>query len=207
MTKNRGDIEKGPIKLLERYSGNVVHDHFAPYQKLKLCQHVECNAHIDRYLKSGIEFDHNEECKELLDLLHEMLHRKNELIEEGIFTMPEIEINKFEDQYEEILKRGLNTYVDQHPNIKKKYEPDFVKTFRRMLVYKKDHLRFIKDFKIPYTNNAAERACRAVKAKKKTSGQFVSEQGGEAYVSILSLLQTSKIKNENALETLERVYH
>lgn len=207
ITKKRGDIEKGPIKLLERYSGSVVHDHFAPYQKLTLCQHVECNAHIDRYLKSGIEYDHNEECKELLNLLHEMLHRKNELIEEGIFTMPEFEINKFEGRYEEILKRGLKTYKDQHLKIKKKYEPDFVKTFRRMLVYKKDHLRFIKDFNIPYTNNAAERACRVVKAKKKISGQFVSEQGGEAYVSILSLLQTSKIKNENALETLERVYH
>lgn len=207
MTKTRGDKEKGPVKLLEFYSGIVLHDHFTTYQILKLCQHAECNAHIDRYLKSGIDFDHNEECQELLDLLHEMLHRKYKLIEEGKTSMPDDEIKKFEISYLEVLKRGVKSYNDKHPNIEKKYEPDFVKTFKRMIIFKEDHLRFIKNFIVPYTNNNAEKGCRAVKAKKNTSRQFVSELGGQAYVSILSLLQTSRIKNENALETLKSVFN
>lgn len=205
ITKKRGDKEHGPIKLLESYSNILVHDHFLPYQNL-LCQHAECNAHIDRYLKKAIDFDKHEESKELLELMHEMLHRKYELIEDGKTSMPSEEINDFKTRYTEILKRGLKNYTEKHPSEKKKYEPEFVKTFSRMLVFIEDHLRFIKDFRVPYTNNNAERQCRAVKAKKNASGQFVSERGGEAYVSILSLLQTAKLKNENALETLERLF-
>lgn len=205
MTKKRGDKEHGPIKLLESYPDVLVHDHFLPYQNL-LCQHAECNAHIDRYLKKAVDFDKHEESKELLELMHEMLHRKNELIEDGKTSMPGEEINDYETRYTEILKRGLKNYTDKNPSVKKKYEPEYVKTFSRMLVFKEDHLRFVKDFRVPYTNNNAERQCRAVKAKKNVSGQFVSELGGEAYVSILSLLQTAKLKNENALETLERLF-
>lgn len=48
---------------------------------------------------------------------------------------------------------------------------------------------------------------RAMKAKKNVSGQFVSEQGGEAYVSILSILQTAKLRNKNALEELQHVFN
>lgn len=207
ISKSRGDKEKGPVKALELYTGTLMHDHFSAYQSLDMCHHAECNAHIDRYLKAGIDFDHNEYCKEMLELLHEMLFRKNELMKENIQSMPEGELKKYEERYTSILEKGLKQYEIQNDKIDKKYEADYVKTFRRMLVYKEDHLRFIKDFNIPYTNNAAERQCRVIKSKKKISGQFVSEAGGEAYVSILSLLQSSKIKKENALEMLEYIFH
>ena len=75
-----------------------------------------------------------------------------------------------------------------------------------MIEYKEDHLRFIKDFKVPYTNNAAERQCRVVKTKKKTSGHFVSETGLESYTDVLTIVQTAKIRHENALENLEKVF-
>lgn len=207
MSKKRGDLEKGPVKLLELYTGILIHDHFSTYQKLQLCLHAECNAHIDRYLKCGRDFDHNEECEKLLELLHKMLRRKNEVIKDGIMSMSENEVTIFEKQYIELLKKGLEKYEEENPNVPKKYEPDYVKTFRRMIIFKEDHMRFIKDFQVPYTNNRAERECRAVKAKKKTSGQFVSECGGEAYVSILSILQTSKLNNKNALEVLADIFH
>lgn len=206
-SQKRGDDTIGPVKLLEDYTGILVHDHFSVYQKLLLCQHAECNAHIDRYLKSGIEFDKSKECQEMLDLLHEILHRKTELIAGGNETMPANEISNYEERYTKILKKGIKNYNEQHPAIKKKYEAEYVKTFKRMLIYKEDHLRFMKNFIVPYTNNNAEKQCRAVKARKNISGQFVSESSGEAYASILSLLQTAKIKNENALETLISVFH
>lgn len=205
MTKRRGDEEKGAIGHLKTYNGTIIHDHFKPYQKLQ-CKHAECNAHIDRYLKNGIEFDKSKECKELLELMHNMLKRKRKLIDDKKANMPEEEIKAYEAKYEEILNQGLKNYYAKNEGIQKKYEPEYIKTFKRMLEYKDDHLRFITDFEIPYTNNAAERQCRAVKAKKKSSGQFVSESSGKAYVGILSLLQTARIKNENALEALERVF-
>lgn len=83
-TENRGEKEGGTISLLDLYTGVLVHDHFKPYQKLLMCKHAECNAHIDRYLRSGIDFDKNEDCQKMLELMHEILHRKHTLIDEVV---------------------------------------------------------------------------------------------------------------------------
>lgn len=73
-----------------------------------------------------------------------------------------------------------------------------------MLKYKDEHLRFMNDFKVLYTNNA-EKQYWAVKGHKNVSKQFVTKQGGKAYAGILMLLQCASIKNESALEILKNV--
>lgn len=205
-TKKRGESDDGAISLMELYTGVLVHDHFKPYQKLLLCKHAECNCHIDRYLKSGIDFEKSEECKELLELMHKMLHRKHELINQGKTFMESNEIENFENAYVDIIKKELKAYSENNPNIQAKYEADYIKLFRRMLEYKEDHLRFVKEFIVPYTNNYAEKKCRVVKGKKNASGQFVTEKGGSAYAGILSILETSKQNNKNGLEKLEQIF-
>ena len=205
-TKSRGDKECGPLYLLREYEGIVMHDHFKSYQNLQKCNHAECNAHIDRYLKCGIEVDNNEECKEMLELLHKMLSKKTELIEKGIYKIEDDELTKFEERYLEIANRGLKKYYETHKIYEKKYEPEYIPTFKRMIEFKEDHLRFIKDFRVPYTNNAAERQCRIVKNKKKISGQFVSAAGAEAYADTLTIMQTSKIRKQNTLTNLENIF-
>lgn len=207
ITKGRSDKEKGTIRYLELYKGFVIHDHWQSYQNLELCTHVECGAHIDRYMKSGRDFDESEECGEMLELMHEILRRKNELIADGIYSMPEEEMINYEKRYLEILERGLKKSQEKYKDTPSKYVPDFVNTFKRMYKDKDDYLMFMKEFIVPYTNNNAERQCRAVKAKKNISGQFVTEAGGQAYVSVLTLLQTAKLRNENALKALQNVFH
>ena len=206
VTNKRGDDEKGPIALLAEYEGTAIHDHFKKYSKLKKCKHAECNAHIERYLKCGIDVDQNEECRQMLELLHKMLSRKIELLQNGIDKIDEEELKNFEEEYLAIARKGIKNYYDENPNIEKKYEPEFIPTFKRMIEYKEDHLRFLKDFRVPYTNNAAERQCRIVKAKKKASGQFVSFEGAQAYADILTIMQTSKARNENTLANIENIF-
>ena len=205
-TKTRGDIEKGPVAYLENYSGTLEHDHFKTYQRLEKCKHAECNAHIERYMKSGIDIDHSKECEEMIELLHEMLRYKHERIEQGYNEAETDKIELFKERYIEIAQRGIRSYYKEHPNGSSVYTPDYVPTFRRMIKYVDDHLRFLTDFKVPYTNNAAERQCRTVKSKKKISGQFVSEDGFKAYADALTIIQTSRIRKENALEAVERVF-
>lgn len=205
-TEKRGDKEAGPISLLDLYTGVLVHDHFKPYQKLLLCKHAECNAHIDRYLKAGIDFDKNKDCQELLELMHEMLRRKHTLIDEGKDGIEATEIANYEKRYEEIIKNAFERHDKANPKISKKMEPDCIKTMRRMLEYKEDHLRFMKDFRVPYTNNQAEKLCRVVKAHKNISHQFVTMRGGKAYASITSIIQTACIRKENALEKLDEIF-
>lgn len=205
-TNKRGDTESKVMKALAEYEGLLVHDHFKTYYRLMKCIHVECNAHIDRYLQSGIDIDNNEECKEMLSLMHEMLRKKIELIENGNLEMDDEEIRRFEERYLTIAKRGIENYYQNNKKIGKKYEPDFVPTFKRMIKYKDEHLRFIKDFRVPYTNNAAERQCRAIKSKKKVSGQFVSFAGAQAYADVLTIMQTSKLRQENTLANIENIF-
>ena len=206
ITKKRGDDENGPVSKLMPYTGSVVHDHFSSYQKLKLCTHAECNAHIDRYMRNGIDFDKSKECEELLNHMHEILHKVNELKSEGKSEMSEEEIKRNENKYLEIIDRGLSKYNEEHSEKDKKYEPEYMKTFRRLKNNKDDHLRFMTNFEVPYTNNKAEKQCRTVKGKKNVSCQFITKEGGDAYVSILTLLQTAKIRKQNAFETLCDVF-
>lgn len=74
-----------------------------------------------------------------------------------------------------------------------------------MLEYKEDHMRFLKDFRVPYTNNKVERMCRVIKAHKNISHQFVTMSSGKAYASKTSVIQTACIRKENALEKSEKI--
>ena len=78
----------------------------------------------------------------------------------------------------------LKKYEEKHKGTAKKYEPQYIKLFRRMQVYQEDHLRYVTDFRVPYTNNEAERGCRVIKTKKNVSRQFKSKEGVDAYASI-----------------------
>ena len=100
-----------------------------------------------------------------------------------------------------------NALLKKYPDKKgsKKDEPEYIKTFRRLRDYKEDHLRFMKEFIVPYTNNRAEQKCRVVKGKKNVSGQFVTKDGADAYAGITSIIQTSLQNKESALDRLAEI--
>ena len=54
--------------------------------------------------------------------MHEILHRKHELIDEQKSFMEEKEIMAYERRYEEIIKNGIEKYHKETPNISKKDE-------------------------------------------------------------------------------------
>ena len=117
-----------------------------------------------------------------------------------------LEIEWFEKRYIDIAGRGIDQYMSAYPKKKDIYKQPYVSTFQRMIEYRDEHLRFIKDFRIPYTNNAAKRQCCVIKTNKKALGQFVSETGLESYTKILTILHTSKMRKENALKNLEKLF-
>ncbi len=68
-----------------------------------------------------------------------------------------------------------------------------------------EHLLFLRDFDVPYTNNEAEKVCRVVKTKKNISYQFKSNEGADAYASIMSIIMTARKNGDNALKAIEKV--
>ena len=92
-TMKRGDPENGPLDLLKDYSNNVIHDHFVSYYTyLPHTVHCECNEHIRRYLKAGIDFNDSITCGRMIALLKRANERKKELIAGGHTCMDEKEL-------------------------------------------------------------------------------------------------------------------
>lgn len=210
MTKSRSDKESGPLYILKDYEGTVIHDHFKPYYQLIKCVHAECNAHIDRYLRSGIDNYRSQECQDMLDLLHAAKKEKDELIATGITKMSDGRLEEIKAEYERIAKTAIETHKEKNPEMyekgQNKYIPDYIKTFRRMREYREEHLRYLSDFDIPYTNNPAEKCARTVKKKKNISQYVYSIDTGNNYCSLLTLIETSRIKSENPLDVFTNAF-
>lgn len=206
VTKSRGSMEEGPLKLLQEYKGCLVHDHYKPYYNLRSCQHSECNAHVLRYLTACVDLEKNEACAEMITLMQEMIHRKKELMNQGIMKMEDDEIRKYEESYHRILKDELDKYDTEHPvKPKAKYIPDYIKLMKRLEEYSEEHLRFIKYFNVPSENNLAERQMRPTKAKKKISGQSLSLETANDFAAIHSVNQTCSLQGRNTLKEIKTI--
>lgn len=204
-TPTRAGKVTGPIKILSEYTGILVHDHFKSYYKLEECEHAECNAHILRYLKSGVDFDESTDCAKLLSLLQQMNRHKKKLIAKGEGEIPEEEYQKYKKEYIEIIDTTLTKFNEQNPNIDKKYIPDYIRTMKRMKVYVEEHLRFLRDFKVPFDNNRAELQMRPTKTKKKVSGQSITIETANYFCAIHTINQTCILQNKNTLKTIEDI--
>lgn len=205
VTKKRNDKEKGPIGLLSDYNNILVHDHFKSYYTLNKCRHSECNAHIERYLQEGIDFEKSKACEEVKEILQKSLRRKHELIEQEIYEMDKSEIETIKTSLLKIMETELERYSKANPEISKKLEANYIKLFRRMREYIEEHLLFLRDFDVPYTNNAAEKCCRKVKTKKNISYQFMSKAGADNYARVMTIIETARLNKENVLSTIENI--
>ena len=66
-------------------------------------------------------------------------------------------------------------------------------------------LYFLKDFRVPSTNNNAEASQRGVKIKQKI-GKFRSEEGAEAHLNIRSCILTYKKQNIDILNAIKSIF-
>lgn len=204
-TKKRCDDYVGPLKILENYEGYLVHDHFKPYYRLTKSAHCECNCHILRYLRAGLVFDENLGCAKLMDLFKQMNAHKKRLLEEGITKMEDAKRKGYEERYLRIIEDTLREYYEKYPNIKRKYVPNYIKTMERLKVYKREHLRFIEDFTVPFENNRAELQMRPTKTKKKVSGQSINITTANYFAAIHTINQTCILQNQNTLQMIEDI--
>jgi transposase len=76
----------------------------------------------------------------------------------------------------------------------------------RLLGYKEEYLRFMRDFRVPFDNNQAERDFRIAKVKQKVSGCFRSDRGAEAFATRESIIQTIHKHHANIGEEPVKVF-
>jgi len=90
--------------------------------------------------------------------------------------------------------------------VKSNYNGEDMKLLRRLKEYKREHLRFLSDFQVPFDNNLAERDLRMIKSKTKVSGCFRGIDGGTVFANIKSYTSTLKKNSRNIFDGLKAAF-
>ena len=188
--------------VLPNYSGILGHDHDIKYYNFG-GKHFECNVHPCRELKGiaelGIEW-----AARMRDFLLGANEYKNNDLAHGIHTCDPVALDRFEDDYLNLLVEGFTVCdgLNKESCGYKKLMP----LVRRLWEYGDEHMLFLHDYDVPFTNNLAERDLRAEKTKQKVSGCFRSWHGIESFVTIRSFISTVKKRGMNLVCSLRTVF-
>jgi len=187
----RGTPNEDMDGLLLLFTGILVHDHLSSYYGYKHLTHAECNVHVLRYLKAVAEIMKHPWAKEMADLLREANYRKKELVDAKHEFMDEIELESFRGRFNVILAQGRKEYeaaIEGKKNIT--YYIEERRLLARLEEFVDEHLRFLADFSVPFSNNVAEQGARYIKGKKKSSCGFRSDRGTDSYAVVASVAAT-----------------
>jgi transposase len=206
----RGNAATDEIGILPEYHGIAVHDHWKSYFLYK-CRHALCNAHHLRELEFVIEQFNQCWAQKMVNLL---LYSK-ELVEKakavGQKQIARSERSKIEQWYEQLVAEGL-TANPPPPNSPQQGKPGRLKRSKpanlveRLRDRRRETLRFVHDFRVPFENNLAERDLRMMKVQQKISGTFRSTEGASAFCRIRSYISTVKKQGISVIDALSSVF-
>ena len=207
--KKRG--EKGVIAngVLPHYKGIAIHDCWSTYFKFPNISHGLCVAHLLREL-TGI-FENNFEqvwAEKMIKHLLLMKTYKDNFINNGFFEMKPLYLTHFLKKYDEILEEGIQMnplpkVIKPKPGKPKKGKIRAL--IHRLSTYKASVCLFVTNFKVPFTNNQAERDIRMSKVKKKIVGTFRTLNGAKTFVKIMAYISTLSKNGVGAFEAIKAV--
>ncbi len=193
--KKRGKVAMDDMGILSNFSSILVHDHWKSYNHYK-CSHSYCNAHLLRELNGITLKDNHQWSKDMHSLLINMNNAVYDAKHNNKECISIVKKEKFTKNYEKICKNANNYYPPPDKSVKKtrgRVKQEKGKNLLdRLVKYQDETLRFLNDFRVPFTNNLAERDLRMIKVKEKISGCFASFSGGEIFCRIRSYISTLK---------------
>lgn len=201
-SKSVESIEK--LNFLNRYNGVIVKDGTNLYNKFGKSL-AQCGSHILRYIKGIYDFVKHNGAKLMKDFFTQINNTRNVKISNNIDNFTDLEYNNILNEYNSIIKIWKKEWMSSNENSNPVYEEER-KLLTRFEEDTEQILYFIKDFKVPFTNNQAETDLRPVKIKQKI-GKFRSNQGAENYAIIRSVINTCKKQNINILDSLKQVFN
>ena len=72
---------------------------------------------------------------------------------------------------------------------------------------KDDVMRFFTDFRVPFSNNIAERSYRLSKKKMQIAGTFRASDGGERFATIFSIIDTCRKNGIGPIQALLDIFN
>ena len=200
--RGRGAMEE--IDILPRYRGTVVHDGWSAYSFYAQCRHGLCDAHLLRELTFFVELSGQSKkwAEPLSQLLLEIKAEVEQVREEGGQRLDEERRMALTFCYEQLISEGLkaNPPPEAKEQVKKQARNLLLRLHRRQ----EEVLLFMRDFRVPFDNNQAERDLRMVKLRQQTSECFRTAQGAANFCRIRSYLSSIRKQGKPELKALQR---
>jgi len=120
-----------------------------------------------------------------------------------------VQIKEFEKRYDEIVENGLKINpllqrVNKRGRIKQTPSRNLLD---RLKNYKKETLRFMHDFNVPFDNNLGERDIRMTKLKQKISGCFRTIEGAQRFCRIRGYISTVRKNDGKVIDAIQDAFN
>lgn len=189
--------------ILPNFKGYIMHDHDTGLYNFGIkSNHLECWIHLGRELKYFDEYIKNSWSKELWNFAWNINKERKSRIENNIYSFSTEEIREYENQYDEIIKKGFSENGETPSKYLRNKEKAVLKRLKK---YKRNYLNFLKDFEFPFDDNLSERDLRPTKTKKKISGCHRSFNGLKNYCNIRSIISTCIKQKLNYFKILKNI--
>jgi len=198
--KNKKGVERDGI--LPEYMGNLCHDHeskFYNYGK----NNGACGGHLLRDLAGLRDLYKCPWAEEMRVFVAGMNTYKNNDLASGVLFCDPEKLSEFELEYDRIVNKGRITI-----EVIKEGDwgfDEFNAMLNRLTDYKDNYMLFMRDYKVPFTNNLAERDLRCMKTKENVSGLFRSWEGIETYTKVRSFISTTKKRGLDLWMAIKKV--
>jgi transposase len=193
MHPKRGSQAIDDIGIIGSLRGRVIHDFFSSYFKYDI-EHGICNAHLNRELTAAYENDKQGWALKMKELLLRIYKRVEQAKVQNECSLSSQTCHYYKRQYRALLTiaKFSNPRQESPPRTRGRPKQTKVRNLiERMSDYQDEVLAFMEDFRVPFTNNQAERDLRMLKVKQKISGTFRSRAGGNAFCRIRGYLSTA----------------
>jgi len=202
-----------PEKILEGFEGVLGRDAWKPYDFVNCSDHQLDLIHVNRWLERA-EVKHGVEPRTILSSKSADLKEPSKCSEEFL---------EFADGIRSILKRSIESLRKPPPLVEGRraarfHFQDEMEKFLSREWKDSDAIRISKELSkrlnmlftfvevegVPWHNNDAEQAVRKGVLARKISGGRRTWTGAEVYQVLLSSLETSKKRNENFMEIVQK---
>jgi transposase len=192
--------------VLPSFAGIAVHDAWAPYDTFgNVAGHALCGAHVLRELvavtETGTDLD-GTWAQQAIDALLALNEAAEAARAAGQPAIDPETRTKHEEWYRQAAKTGTALNAARQGKLQQKRHA----LATRMKTREGDYLRFARDLRIPFTNNAAEQAIRMSKLRIKISGCMRSMAGAEEFCALRSYLATAARHGIGALGALTTAF-
>ncbi len=192
--------------VLPFFTGIAVHDAWKPYDTFdNVAGHALCGAHVLRELvavtDTGTDLD-KAWARQAIDALLALDKAAGAARQDGKDAIDPEVLAEHEDWYRKAAAAGIALNSGRSGKLQEKRHA----LAKRMQAREDDYLRFARDLRVPFTNNAAEQAIRMSKLRIKISGCMRSMTGAEEFCAIRSYLATAARHSIGALEALTSAF-